>query len=579
MATALNPAPSKPPVRYRLRFLVEHEPWLKTFLRNFTDLFRRPLPPLPVTSQPGTYWADAWVERPIAWMSMGRSFFVHVLAIAALYALGLFWPEQAKVVKLSTRTISDFQITPYLPAVNTKPQKKTAPVREHAQKAEPTYAPQEIISIQPNHNSTQQTIIQPTLKLLNQDIPLPNMVIWTPIPSPAPVAPRTTMSQYVPSGAPQVVPPASQTARRSLNNLQFGERPQVVAPPSPIAANHRLLVPEGNVAVIPPAADPVKRPLNNLDSTSGGALSGSASAVAPPSPAAQRDVRGLPAFGQGQQQAIAPAAPVASGTGKTQGQQMGQLLALSANPSAPNGPVTVPEGNRRGEFAAGPDGRPGASGKPEYKQGTNAPAGGPGSGGPTGVYVSAPPFTGTNAGTTGNVAVTAPAAPKPATSRADSPTSKDRNNTGRDTKNGRVEENVFSGRKYYSMMLSMPNLNSGGGSWTIRFAELNPDVLHHSEESLSGPVAISKVDPGYPLELISERVEGTVVLYAVIHSDGSVGEVRVLEGVEMQLDENAMAALKRWKFRPGNKGGVPVDVEAVIHIPFRVPRNAPRNAY
>jgi TonB family protein len=579
MATALNPVPSRPPVRYRLRFVVEHEPWLKTFLRNLTDLFRRPLPPLPVTSRPGQYWEDAWVERPIAWMSMGRSFLVHLLAFAAIYVLGIIWPEQPQVVRLATRTISDFQITPYLPPVNSRPQNKTAPVREHAQKADPAYAPQEIVSIQPDHNSTQQTIIQPTLKLLNQDVALPNMAIWTPIPSPTPVAPRTMMSQYVPSGAPQVVPPAAEAAKRALSSLQFGERPQVVAPPSPIAANHLLTVPEGAVAVIPPVADPVKRPLSTLDFPGqSGALSGSASAVAPSSPAAQRDVRSLPALGQGQQQAIAPAAPVASGTGKTQGQAMGQLLALNAHPSAPNGPVTVPEGNRRGEFAAGPDGRPGASGKPEFKEGANAPAGGPGSGGgPAGVFVGAPP--GKGSGVTGNVAVSAPVAPKPATtSRADSP-GKDRGTTGRDTKSGRIEENVFSGRKYYSMLLSMPNLNSGGGSWTIRFAELNPDVLHRSEEDLSGPVAISKVDPAYPLELMSDRIEGTVVLYAVIHSDGTVGEVRVLEGVESQLDENAMAALKHWKFRPGHRGGVPVDVEAVVHIPFRVPRNAPHNAY
>lgn len=578
MATAFNPAPSKPPVRYKLKFVVEHEPWLTTFLRNVTDLFRPPLPPIPVTSSPGTYWADAWVDRPIAWMSIGRSFVVHVLALIAVYTMGLYWPAQPYVVKLS-RTISDFQITPYLPAVNSKPQKKTAPVREHAQKADPAYAPQEIISIQPDHNSTQQTIIQPTLKILNQDVVLPNMVIWTPIPSPAPVAPRTMMTQFVPSGAPQVVPPAAQTAKRALSNLPFGERPQVVAPPSPIATNHLLTVPEGAVAVVPPVADPVKRPLSNLDLPAGGALSGSATAVAPPSPTAQRDVRGLPGLGQGQQQAIAPATPVTSGTGKSQGQAMGQLLALNANPIAPNGPVTVPEGNRRGEFAAGPEGRPGASGKPEFKQGANTPAGGPGNGGgPSGVYVSAPPPSGTYTGTSGNVAVTAPTPPKSANNLADS-LSKDRDSTGRDAKISPIEEDVFSGRKFYSMRLSMPNLNSGGGSWIIRFAELNPDVLHHSDESLSGPVAISKVDPAYPVELISDRVEGIVILYAVIHSDGSVGELRVLEGVDPQLDQNAMTALKRWKFRPGNKGGVPVDVEAVIHIPFRAPRNAPRNVY
>ena len=95
----------------------------------------------------------------------------------------------------------------------------------------------------------------------------------------------------------------------------------------------------------------------------------------------------------------------------------------------------------------------------------------------------------------------------------------------------------------------------------------NPDRFDY-RWLIAGLLAIVKagaayvpIDPAYPLELMSDRIEGTVVLYAVIHSDGTVGEVRVLEGVESQLDENAMAALKHWKFRPGNRGGVPVDVE------------------
>src|SRR5258708_39809238 len=79
---------------------------------------------------------------------------------------------------------------------------------------------------------------------------------------------------------------------------------------------------------------------------------------------------------------------------------MGQLLVLNAHPVAPTGPLNVPEGNRRGEFAAGPDGRTGGSGKPEIQAGgpDSAGAGGSGtggsaagSGGPAGVYVGAPP--------------------------------------------------------------------------------------------------------------------------------------------------------------------------------------------
>jgi TonB family protein len=69
-----------------------------------------------------------------------------------------------------------------------------------------------------------------------------------------------------------------------------------------------------------------------------------------------------------------------------------------------------------------------------------------------------------------------------------------------------------------------------------------------------------------------DRVEGVVILYAVIRSDGTVGDVRVLQGVQDTLDENAREAMQKWHFRPGTKNGAPVDLEAVIKIPFRAPR-------
>jgi protein TonB len=70
-----------------------------------------------------------------------------------------------------------------------------------------------------------------------------------------------------------------------------------------------------------------------------------------------------------------------------------------------------------------------------------------------------------------------------------------------------------------------------------------------------------------------DRVEGTVVLYGIIRSDGSVGDVKILEGFDSILDENARTALEKWRFRPGTRNGVPVDVEVVVRVPFRVPRS------
>ena len=104
---------------------------------------------------------------------------------------------------------------------------------------------------------------------------------------------------------------------------------------------------------------------------------------------------------------------------------------------------------------------------------------------------------------------------------------------------------------------------------TFRFAELNAT---HGGADLNAPEAISKVDPAYPQDLMHDRVEGTVILYAVIHADGSVGDVKVLEGFDDRLNENARKALEQWRFRPGTKDGVPVDIEAVVRVPFKVPR-------
>jgi TonB family protein len=71
------------------------------------------------------------------------------------------------------------------------------------------------------------------------------------------------------------------------------------------------------------------------------------------------------------------------------------------------------------------------------------------------------------------------------------------------------------------------------------------------------------------MELMHENVAGTVILYAVIHADGSVGSVRVLRGVDNRLDQYASAAVAQWKFQPATKNGAPVDVEATFQIPFR----------
>jgi TonB family protein len=76
------------------------------------------------------------------------------------------------------------------------------------------------------------------------------------------------------------------------------------------------------------------------------------------------------------------------------------------------------------------------------------------------------------------------------------------------------------------------------------------------------------VDPKYPPTLAADRVEGEIVLYAVIRKDGSVDSVQLVRGLDGVLDANSMTALSQWKFRPATREEQPVELETVVHIPF-----------
>jgi TonB family protein len=136
---------------------------------------------------------------------------------------------------------------------------------------------------------------------------------------------------------------------------------------------------------------------------------------------------------------------------------------------------------------------------------------------------------------------------------------------------GTSPEKILLGKDIYTLNINLPNFTSVTGSWVVSFAQLDESEgpPAHARGELSGPVPLEKVDPKYPPDLIKDRVEGEVVLYAIIRKNGSVDSIQVVHGVDPQLDKDAMEAFSRWKFRPGAREGEPVDLEAVVYIPFR----------
>ncbi len=543
--TALSEPPRAPTHGFRL--MVEHEPWLRVFLRNVADLFRPGPPTAWMTARPAEYWADA---------------LVHLLVVASIYVLTLAWLNQPRVIveePFKTATLH-YELTEYLPPAIPRHKMPSTPMRNRPQTADPEYSPQQIISIDPDHISNRQTIVQPNPNILRQDVRLPNLVVSTTFPG-APMAMNHPL-QVLPVNVPQVVPPAQQMAEKNFAARAVPMSGPIVVPPAQDTAARRpdsMQIPVQTPEVAAPPAEIASQ------HALGQAMSLSAPEVA--APAQETSRRDFSRLGLPTQQtdAVQPAPSITSGTGQAQAREIGQLLALNMHPMAPTGPVVVPEGNRSGEFSASPEGHAGATARPEIKQGeSNSAAHAPGeSAGPANIYVSPSPTT---TKTVAGAVVSRSALPIAPIARPMPVDHTDRRPADS------IDERIFGTRKHYSMRLNMPNLNSSMGSWNIRFAELNP--ASHSETDISAPEAVRKVDPAYPQDLMHGRVEGVVVLYAIIHSDGSVGDVRILEGFEARLDENARTALQQWRFRPGTKDGTPVDIEAVVRVPFRAPRNS-----
>src|SRR6266436_4121571 len=245
------------------------------------------------------------------------------------------------------------------------------------------------------------------------------------------------------------------------------------------------------------------------------------------------------------------------------------LIALSSNP-APPAPVQPPQGNLAARASMSPEGKPGAAGAP-------ADSGKGGGKSAVGISISGGNPSANPSG--GGAKIIAPT--RKLITRPD-PKSESEDVAERTgppdfaaLPPGARPEAVFAYKKVYTLNVNMPNLNSSTGSWILNFSELHTDVDsgRHGQQSgeLSGPVPLQKVDPKYPPTLISERVTGEVILYAVIRRDGSVDSIQFVRGIDEQLDANAMEALSRWKFRPAAKQGTPVELEAIVHIPFHAP--------
>jgi TonB family protein len=304
----------------------------------------------------------------------------------------------------------------------------------------------------------------------------------------------------------------------------------------------------------------------------------------PAKPKLEINAGSAPRLGARKQEGEIAAAPeVVPSNANARAGSPGTLIALSASPAPPAPVVPVPEGNLAARVAISPEGK--KSGVPG---GTPAPSGSAGGGtevastsaagrSDIGITISGgmpkPSASVSGLGSAGRFSVAKPQAymKRPDANAVEEEPVRTGPPNFAALPPGVPPEQIFSRRHVYSLNVNMPNFNSATGSWIIHFSEMHLSGADGHAGNLASPVPVHKVDPKYPSTLMDERVEGEVILYGVIRQNGSVDSIQVVRGVDERLDSNAMSAFSQWKFEPATREGEPVDLEAIVHIPFHAP--------
>jgi TonB family protein len=491
----------------------------------------------------GDYFRDCWVERRIPKSAVLAAALWHVVFLVSPFALlttTLRHNSAFDNTKLTwSGPIEDF---PALEIRAAKPK-----LLAHADPAKPlppkgadAFHPRQRIFTDPVHpNHPRQTLLNSAAPQLTPKIlpDLPNIVQLQA--AAAPVRPRLQISEE---------------ALKKLHPRQHRVATSPVAPPADVPILEQQKPADLALAISPSAPARPKLELN----------AGAAPRVAPRTQPG--DSLPAPELGAAQPAASANGSPAS-------------LIALSAAPAAPKPDVQPPPGNLAARISISPEGtKPGApDSSPNATAEANAASTTGGGKSPVGISISGGnPQPKSPVPASGSLKLSLPSS-RALSARPDSNAHADDAPARTGPPNfaalppGAKPEQVFEGKRIYSLAVNTANINSDSGSWIMNFSELGSGrPLQSGSSELTGLALVRKVDPKYPPELIEQNVQGEVVLYAIIRADGSVGDIQVVRSLDPQLDANAKSALSQWKFRPATKAGVPVDLEAIVHIPFKI---------
>jgi len=98
---------------------------------------------------------------------------------------------------------------------------------------------------------------------------------------------------------------------------------------------------------------------------------------------------------------------------------------------------------------------------------------------------------------------------------------------------------------------------------------LRNSQIASQNSGVTAPSVLLKVEPEYSDLARGVRGEGRVVLSMTIDEGGVPRAIKVARSLSLPLDQRAIEAVEKWRFRPGMKDGKPVAAQASIEVRFR----------
>ncbi|MGH9440809.1 MAG: energy transducer TonB, partial [Thermoanaerobaculia bacterium] len=87
---------------------------------------------------------------------------------------------------------------------------------------------------------------------------------------------------------------------------------------------------------------------------------------------------------------------------------------------------------------------------------------------------------------------------------------------------------------------------------------------------VKAPILKERVEPVYPEAARKARMQGVVILEAIITAEGNVADVKVLKSINPLLDSAAERAVSRWAYKPATLNGRAVSVYLTVTVNFQL---------